>query len=498
MPAASPPTTSSALRLRDFSDRLSPMLVKELRQGLRARAFVASLIGLHWLLLLLMAGTQFGVDRAAMNELFWGVAILALMLALPLRGFVALAGEAADGTLDLLTLTSMPAFRIVSGKWTSLFSQSLLVAGSLLPYLVARYEFGGVEIAREALALSLLVLASALTTAAFVAFSSQRSLILRLFLTAAVIVCGFPLAVWIYVVATQSPGDSVMRSFTSMTAWEFIGIAAGFPTIVAYAVFLFISLGASRIASPSENHSTIKRLVSLGATLLMTVIGSIMATCYRSEEVMFVVVPAIVLTMVAGMDILTEPLPAFPTVVLPFVRRRIKTGHLLYPGWISGVLVYLLLSLMILTLGGIITSSSSMFDADDFIPVLACLLAAPLVPVCIRINHRNLFANWWAVQWILIGSGILLSMFTAMLGERGLATVGVLTPSTTFFAMMAGNSGEMIQAGAVVSALWAIAALVYALNESQHYRKLELEAARMLARREQVQPAAADLNAPAA
>lgn len=486
MPAA--PTATLPL-LRDFSDRLSPMLVKELRQGLRARAFVASLIGLHWLLLLLMAGTQFGVDRATMNELFWGIAILALMLALPLRGFVALAGEASDGTLDMLTLTSMPAFRIVAGKWTSLYSQSLLVACSLLPYLVARYEFGGVEIAREALALGLLVLASALTTAAFVAFSSQRSLILRLFLTAAVIVCGFPLAVWIYVVATQSPGDSIMRSFTSMSTWEVIGVVLGYPAVVAYAVFLLLSLGASRIASPSENHSILKRLVVLGVTLLITIIGSIMAVCYRSEEVMFVVIPAIALTLLAGMDILTEPLPAFPTVVLPFVRRGFKAGYLLYPGWISGVLVYLLLSLMILTLGGIVASSISIFDADDFLPMFACLLAAPLVPVCIRINRNNLFANWWVVQWTLVGAGILLSTFAGMVGERSLAVIGVLTPPTSFFAAAIGNSSDVIQAGAVVSALWGIAALAYALNASAHYRKLELDAALMLARREH-QPSA--------
>ena len=42
--------------LRDFSDRLSPMVVKEMRQGLRTRFFTAALILFHVLLGLLMCG----------------------------------------------------------------------------------------------------------------------------------------------------------------------------------------------------------------------------------------------------------------------------------------------------------------------------------------------------------------------------------------------------------------------------------------------------------
>ncbi len=49
--AAEPPEMPLvADRLADFSDRLSPMLVKELRQGLRAKTFVIVFLLLQGLL----------------------------------------------------------------------------------------------------------------------------------------------------------------------------------------------------------------------------------------------------------------------------------------------------------------------------------------------------------------------------------------------------------------------------------------------------------------
>ena len=40
--------------LQDFSDRLSPMVVKELRQGLRTRWFGGLMLVLHGLLVLIL------------------------------------------------------------------------------------------------------------------------------------------------------------------------------------------------------------------------------------------------------------------------------------------------------------------------------------------------------------------------------------------------------------------------------------------------------------
>ena len=46
--------------LRDFSDRFSPIVVKELRQGLRTRFFTSALILFHTFIILLLITVTFG------------------------------------------------------------------------------------------------------------------------------------------------------------------------------------------------------------------------------------------------------------------------------------------------------------------------------------------------------------------------------------------------------------------------------------------------------
>jgi hypothetical protein len=156
--------------LRDFPDWHSPMVVKELRHGLRTKFFSLALIQFHVFLALLIGSILLGASPSIINALFWSLSLMVLLAIMPLRGFAALTSEASEGTLDMLTLTNMSAIRIVYGKWAALFGQTLLVASSLLPYMVARYHFGGVELVQELATLVISVLLSALITAALVAF----------------------------------------------------------------------------------------------------------------------------------------------------------------------------------------------------------------------------------------------------------------------------------------------------------------------------------------
>ena len=149
-------STFTLTLLKDFGDHLSPILVKELRQGLRTRSFTSTLIVFHSLVIVLFCIRAQGLDEELMKGSFWGSASLLLLMLMPLRAINELNSEAADGTLDMLTLTSISSFRIIYGKWLALFSQCLLVAGSLLPYIVARYQFGGVEVVRDLVALFVL------------------------------------------------------------------------------------------------------------------------------------------------------------------------------------------------------------------------------------------------------------------------------------------------------------------------------------------------------
>jgi hypothetical protein len=137
----------------DFPGWLSPMLVRELRQGVQSGIFAWTFIGIQGAMFALMTwavGTFGGAPEGASGRdfqaMFWGALALAIVVVVPLRGLTAVSGERVASNLDLVRLTRLSATRIVLGKWAALVGQGLLVATALLPYLALRYFFGGVNV----------------------------------------------------------------------------------------------------------------------------------------------------------------------------------------------------------------------------------------------------------------------------------------------------------------------------------------------------------------
>lgn len=469
--------------LRDFGDHLSPMVVKELRHGLRTRMFTAVLTVFQFGMIMIVGSGALGVEAETISALFWGFSLAALLGALPLRGFGTLSSELSGGTLDMLTLTSISSLRIVFGKWSALFCQSLLLAVSLLPYMVVRYYFGGVEIVQEGVALLFAVLASGIATAAYVAFSSQRSIILRLFLGAGVLLSLGPVTGFIFMLVNENGGDQALEEFLRLSLGEQAGLGVGILVFAAYTVFTFLTLGASRIASLSENHSRLKRLIHLGMLTLITAIGIGLSFSSNPDIMFWAYVPSLFLTQLIGVDVLTEEMPRFPSVVQGRVNRgnlSMKMGRLLYPGWASAVLFYTLLGglnfsmLMcyVLPLG---YSGSRM---DDFCRFVACVLFSSMVPVCVAINRKNRFANWCVLHIALGVAGVLLVMFVELSDAKSLAFLGVVTPVTGLIASVENYANdEAIQGMAILFGIcWWLRALYMALREHRVYRSLEEDA----------------------
>lgn len=477
--------TSPALLLRDFSDRLSPMVVKELRHGLRTRVFASVLTTFQLCMILIVSSGVLGVPAEVVGNIFWTIALTALLLALPVRGFSALSGEVQGGTMDMLTLTSISSFRIVWGKWTAMFSQSLLLAVSLLPYMVARYYFGGVEIVRESVALFLAVLASAITSAAFVAFSSQKSIILRLFLTAGILASLTPVTFFIFVMINESGGDQVLREFLSLSLLERTGIAVGLPLLVIYGIFTLLALGASRIAPASENHSTWKRIMHLVVIGLLTLTGLGLSFHPETEAAFWAFIPALFLTVFIGIDVMTEEMPRFPTVVQTFVKRGPAArlaGRVLYPGWASGTFLY---AILLASAYSILVANALQHPRSNFGETLCgffCVLVSAAVPVCLPVNRTNRFANWWVVHVSLAVAGTLL-VILMNLSDTALGYLGTITPMTTIFASIDNyrHDEHILMTGAGFAVFWLLAAMALAGRESEIYKGLETEADRLSA-----------------
>lgn len=147
---------------RELPDRMHPMTVKELQQGMRRASFVYPFLGIHILAIAAMA-MEFSLGAVQRNEFpgilnlwmlvesgpFWNVVAIVCGVAMPLGGLILMGQELEEGNHELLLLTKLDRWAVVKGKFLILWSICALSFVSLLPYVVVRYFIGGVELLQE-------------------------------------------------------------------------------------------------------------------------------------------------------------------------------------------------------------------------------------------------------------------------------------------------------------------------------------------------------------
>lgn len=326
--------------LRDFPDRLSPMVVKELRQGLRSPIFVWAFMVMHLVLafsVLISFGTA---EKRDATTLFWWTVVVPLVFILPLRGFNALTEERRLNTHDTLVLTKLNAFRITAGKWAAIAAQVLLLSVTILPYLVMRYFAGAVNISLELRWLVHFTTLGLLFAAGTVGFSWVKYFILRGALTLGM---GFG----VFMACGVSIFGILSRyRFSKSSAAEYeLAFTAGAYVLAAFVIFYLLDFAAAQIAPLSENRSTLRRIVSFAV-----VIGFCAAMFFSNPMKDFgsmLMMAALGMAAFVGIDAATEQPRHFTVICQPFVKRGILgrlAGRFLYPGWHSGFLYLLLLA----------------------------------------------------------------------------------------------------------------------------------------------------------
>jgi ABC-type transport system involved in multi-copper enzyme maturation permease subunit len=146
--------------LADFPDRLSPMLVKELRQGMRARGFIVLFLAfqgvLAFMLLTVSINSSDNSAGATASGMIFALFGIASLMVQPMRGVNALSGEITGNTIEMMALTRLTASRIVFGKWFAIVSQTALILITIIPYLILRYFLGGMVLVGELVFLTLM------------------------------------------------------------------------------------------------------------------------------------------------------------------------------------------------------------------------------------------------------------------------------------------------------------------------------------------------------
>ena len=181
----------------DLPDRFGSMLVKEMRQNMRRGSFVFPFLAVHALavaavIIEFQTGAQdhFSENVGMFNPVvlfdsgpLWIVITIICGIIMPLGGLVLMGQELEEGNHELLLLTKLSRWKVVRGKFFSLWSLSVLTLVSLIPYVMVRYNLGGVELTRDmANALSVLGF-SAIMSAGAIGASSFAGLGARIMVT---------------------------------------------------------------------------------------------------------------------------------------------------------------------------------------------------------------------------------------------------------------------------------------------------------------------------
>jgi hypothetical protein len=475
------PIGAAAIVRRDFPGWLSPMLVKELRQGLRTRGFVAALIIFQSIMLVLMLGALGAQSSVAINGrpmtgmttgFFWTLMLVQLIVVTPARALGGLQLEVESRTLDLLMLTRLNAWRVVLGKWISLLVQATLLLVAMLPYLVVRYFTDNADVLADfGRCLAMLGLCGVLTAAGL--WASGIAKILRVVI------------VILLVFGAQALGVSfTARMFGTRSPFGSIGLGGVFssPFAIIDAVLLtafFLVSAVRNIAPPAENHAFFVRM--LPVILLVT---APLAQALGGHDIALqqLMMGAVFLAFVLLFELAIARVPMAPHwrawrrrgPVLQFV------GRASLPGWQSGLLwgvgavaLWALLALMLIPTGSV----SSRRDAEQAAHAALLALGGLTFPVVLRALWGRVTGSGAVFLAGLVAPG-LLTLVSVWLAEgapikfTGMRTVMQVLPVSSF--LLGFDTRRLLPVTSALAATVAVATVAFALWQARgHWRLIK-------------------------
>ncbi len=361
----------------DFSDRLSPIIVKELRQGLRTKVFVSLFIAVQVLMTLLVAVSLAAASQelnasANSSGFFWFFIALPVVVILPFRGFGSVGTEIKANTLDLILLTRLSARRIIIGKWLAIVAQTTLFVFAILPYAVLRYFLGGVNLVDDLIVLAWMLFVSAVLTGVTVGISPYQNRLTRILFWIAIIFLaqgGISLSFMI-----GMGGGGVLAGGGAATGWS-TPLAIGFFGVL---ILLFmLEVGASKIAPEAENHAIGKRLIGVVFLLAATVF-----TALDTPAALPITIAAFVLGLLGLVGAVCEPVRLNPGLYRPFARRGIPgrlAGLFLSPGWPPATLF----ALAYVAISGGLLAVNEAFDSNLTVALFLAATGALFFPAAL-------------------------------------------------------------------------------------------------------------------
>lgn len=253
-----------------ISERCSSILVKESRQALKSKQFVwtyfllLACVGLWALIGIAAASTGTRGVAGAGRELLSGFLVILgfpLGLIIPFSAYRSLAREFEDGTIQLISITTLKPWQIIAGKFGSAILQMLVYLSVLAPCILFTYLLRGVSLPQILFCLAICIGASiCLTIFGLFLAGVVRSRALGVGVSVLFVL----LLGWLYF------GWWVMV-FEMLEGSFFVGISDPEATTVIYCFVAFFGslavlmlvAAASQISFSANNRSTGLRLVMI-------------------------------------------------------------------------------------------------------------------------------------------------------------------------------------------------------------------------------------------
>lgn len=328
-----------------LAERLNPIIVKEVRQGLRTRVFWVffSLMLFACLVIsLVAAAVADGVGSDGKGFFFAYFLCLGVVqfFVIPYSAYRSMAREREEETWVLLTLTGLGPKRILRGKMGSHMLQGVLYASACMPFLLFSYFLNGIDLPTIfstmllATGYQLFLTAVAVSTATLAESRLVRGLLHFLLL-------GFLL--WGLITGLTSSFGLVEAGrslFGTGPLW--LGLGGGWWAIVTWGVLLY-EAAAARLSLPTESYAMGYRLtfvVQVLGALGLAVLGAV-----SSSESGVLFVASLVLLghcLVVGLFIASDRDGMAKALRLKRMPWLLKPGGL--RGYVLVVLTVLLLS----------------------------------------------------------------------------------------------------------------------------------------------------------
>lgn len=451
------------------------MLVKELRQGMRARGFIMLFLSFQFILgfLLLTVGANVSDDAGGVaSTMIFSLFGFAALMIQPLRGVNALSSEISGNTIEMMALTRLTASRIVLGKWVAIVSQSALILITIIPYLILRYFLGGMIVTGELVLLALIFLSSMALTAVTVGLSGTTTKLVRVLPTVFFIFLLMAVPNYLF-----RSGGSQFISFCAMNDWPSRLAILAYVSSITYLGWCALSCGISAIAPVAENHSTLRRLIAIALTVIAVAIGLHPDTPHEVSTIILIVIltPAIIVAV-------TEPARLVPPLCKPFLKRGPLgklAGIFLLPGWPTGVFFS---GLLILTAAaGIYASLDSTLDAKSYVEmhiVSLAYLGGIMLPALLSTNFTKQDDKRFATFMAFLIASVILTFVPGMIFDadrsRDLLWLFIWNPPT-FLVMVANssfNDSALLKAVVTVDLVLGALLLITALRGHRLYSRV--------------------------